>query len=138
MLAFGRVSQRVRRPERSAPTAQEQLWRVAVSGVVLVHVEAVVVHCQVHLSVAVEVIRNRDRGARLNRPFNQLRGVSEASVLLTGEHAQCRLCESVLGCRTDVVLMLPPGEDVVATVAVEIHDRDHEIEPTEPGLRDDA
>ena len=138
VLAFDCVGQRVRSLERSILTAQQQLRRVAVSATVLVHVDTVIEDREVGPAIAVEVRRDHNRVARLNRSFNQLRRVPETAVPLTGEHVQHRLREALLGGRAGAVLYKPSRENVFAAVAIEICDGEHEIEPAETRFRGDA
>ena len=131
VLASDRVGQRVRRPEPAVRTAQEQLRRIPVATAHLAHVNARVEDGEVRVPVAVEVGRDQDRVARIDRPFDQLRRRGQTAVLPAGEHVQRRLCESVLGRSIEAVLLAPPRHDVVPAVAVEIGDGEHEIEPPE-------
>ena len=109
-----RIRQRGRRAEPSVPITREQLRRIAVSEAVFVHEDTPVEDRKVGPAVAVEVVRGHDRGASVDRPFDQLRRVPEAAVARADEHAQWRLPESLLGCRARGVVLASSRENVVA------------------------
>ncbi len=129
VLPFDRIGQRGRRPEHAVVMAQEQLRRIAVPRAVRVHVCTGVEDREVVPAVAVEVVGDHDRVARLDRPLDQLRGGSEAPVPGADEHVQWRLREAVLGRRSDGVLDASSNDEIVPAIAVQICDREDEVEP---------
>ena len=138
VLAPDRVGQRVRRAEPAVSITQEQLGRIAVIAAVSIHSDAVIEDREIGSPVAVEVVRDDDRGAHVDRPFDQLRRVSEPAIPYAGEHAQRGLRESVFGRRAVVVLGAPSRENIVAAIAVEICDGMHESKRAEVRLGDHA
>ena len=84
-----------------------------------------------------KIVRDHDRVAHVDRPFDQLRRVSEAAVPHADQHLQRRLLrDSVL--RRHAAAVGPSREDVVASVTVEICDGMHEFEVAKTRVGDDA
>ena len=138
VLAPDRVRERVRPPQAPVRAAEQQLRRIAVTEALRADVDTVVEDREVGAPVVVEVCRERNRIARVDRPFDQLGCVCQAAVARCNEHAQRRLRESFLGRRVALVLIEPAREDIVAPVAVEVRNGEHEVEPAQAGLGDDA
>ena len=135
VLAPDRVRQRVGRPKPAVRTTQEQLRRIAVSAAYLADVDARIEDGEIRPPVAVEIIRDHDRIAHVDRPFDQRWGLCQIAVFFTDEHVQPRLRQSLLRRpRVGAVLLTPSREDIVSAIAVEIGNGEHEIEPAEAGL----
>ena len=96
VLAPDRVRQRLRQMQLPVRTAQPQLRRIAYSDTLLEHVDAGVEDREIDLTVAVEVARDHDRAAHVDRACDQLRRVPEAAVPDADERAERRLRQAVL------------------------------------------